>query len=274
MANTQTQPLLETRGINKSFGAVQALRDVDFRVYPCELVGLVGDNGAGKSTLIKIISGILQPDSGNIFFDGQEVAIKGPDDAKSLGIETLYQDLALINNLDVIANMFLGREQVTSLFLGAIKVLKSREMERQTADILEGLKINLGSLREKVEVLSGGQRQAVAIGRAVGWGKKLVLLDEPTAALGVREAQKALELIRRLKDQGVAVVAISHNLEHIFSLVDRVVVLRQGLIRGERQINEVMDKKTLGDEIVAMITGVAELKTSDSGNSHDTKQRQ
>lgn len=269
--HTQTQPLLDLRGINKRFGAVQALQDVDFRVYPSELVGLVGDNGAGKSTLIKIISGVLHPDSGNILFESQEVSIKSPDDAKSLGIETLYQDLALINNLDVVANMFLGREQFTSLLFGAIKVLKNREMERRTNDILEGLQVNLGSVREKVEVLSGGQRQAVAIGRAVGWGKKLVLLDEPTAALGVREAQQALNLIRRLKDQGVAVVAISHNLEHIFSLVDRVVVLRQGIIRGERQLTDVEDKQTVGDEIVAMITGVSELKRSNGVNGHDSQ---
>jgi len=269
--HTQTQPLLDLRGINKRFGAVQALQDVDFRVYPSELVGLVGDNGAGKSTLIKIISGVLHPDSGNILFESQEVSIKSPDDAKSLGIETLYQDLALINNLDVVANMFLGREQFTSLLFGAIKVLKNREMERRTNDILEGLQVNLGSVREKVEVLSGGQRQAVAIGRAVGWGKKLVLLDEPTAALGVREAQQALNLIRRLKDQGVAVVAISHNLEHIFSLVDRVVVLRQGIIRGERQLTDVEDKQTVGDEIVAMITGVSELKRSSGVNGHDSQ---
>ncbi len=267
MSVTQTQPLLEMRGINKSFGAVQALRDVDFHVYPSELVGLVGDNGAGKSTLIKIISGVLHPDSGNILFEGQEVTIKSPDDAKSLGVETLYQNLALIDNLDVVANLFLGREQVTPLFSGAIKILRSREMERQTADILEELKVNLDSVREKVEVLSGGQRQAVAIGRAVGWGKKLVLLDEPTAALGVREAQQALELIRRLKDQGVAVVAISHNLEHIFSLVDRVVVLRQGVIRGERQVKDARNKETLGDEIVSLITGVAELRNANKDTS-------
>jgi D-xylose transport system ATP-binding protein len=267
MTNGQTQPLLETRGISKSFGAIQALQDVEFRVYPSELVGLVGDNGAGKSTLIKIISGVLHPDAGSILFEGQEVTIKSPDEAKSLGIETLYQDLALIDNLDVIANMFLGREQVTSLFFGGIKILKGREMERRTADILEGLKVNLGSVREKVEVLSGGQRQAVAIGRAVGWGKKLVLLDEPTAALGVREAQQALKLIRRLKDQGVAVVAISHNLEHIFSLVDRVVVLRQGVIRGERLISGTEDKEIIGDEIVSMITGVAELRKANEGTA-------
>jgi len=255
MNTTQTHPLLEMRRINKSFGAVQALRDVDFRVYPGELVGLVGDNGAGKSTLVKIISGVEHPDSGTITFEGQEVTIHSPDDAKALGVETLYQDLALINNLDVVANMFLGRESVSPYLFGRIKVLKNREMEQETTQILEGLKINLGSVREKVEVLSGGQRQAIALGRAAGWGKKLVLLDEPTAALGVRESQQALDLIRRLKEQGIAAVIISHNLEHVFSVVDRVVVLRRGIIRGERKI-----RGLVGDEIVSMITGTDELK--------------
>lgn len=265
MKDTHMQPLLDLHGINKSFGAVQALHDVDFCIYPGELVGLVGDNGAGKSTLIKIISGVEHADSGSIFFEGHKVSIKSPDDAKALGIETLYQDLALINNLDVVANMFLGREKVIPLFFGAIKLLKNREMERESARILDQLKVNLGSVRERVEVLSGGQRQAIAIGRAVGWGKKLVLLDEPTAALGVREAQQALGLIRRLKDQGVAAVSISHNLEHIFSIVDRVVVLRQGMIRGERVLAEAQDRAALGADIVGMITGASELRSPNAG---------
>jgi D-xylose transport system ATP-binding protein len=253
-------PLLETRGICKSFGAIRALQDVDFRVCAGEVVGLVGDNGAGKSTLVKIISGVEHADVGAILFEGQEVTIDSPDDAKDLGIETLYQDLALINNLDVTANMFLGREIVNNLLFGAIKVLKTREMESETIRILDQLGINLGTVREKVEVLSGGQRQAVALGRAVGWGRKLVLLDEPTAALGVRESQQALDMIRRLKDQGVAAVIISHNLEHVFSVVDRVVVLRRGLIRGERKIAGLH-----GDEIVSMITGADELKKLEFG---------
>lgn len=249
------QPLLEMRNINKSFGAVQALQEVDFHVYPGELVGLVGDNGAGKSTLVKIVSGIEKPDSGQIFFEGHEVHINNPDAAKRLGIETLYQNLALINNLDMVSNMFLGRERTTPILFGAIKVLKQREMEQETIDLLNRLKVNLGSIREKVEVLSGGQRQAIALSRAVGWGKKLVLLDEPTAALGVRESGQALELIRRLKEHNIAAVLISHNLEHVFSVVDRVVVLRRGRIRGERQIRDVV-----GDEIVSMITGSSELQ--------------
>ncbi|MCJ7677581.1 MAG: ATP-binding cassette domain-containing protein [Anaerolineales bacterium] len=254
------QPLLEMEHITKSFGAVHALQDVSFRVYPGEAVGLVGDNGAGKSTLVKIVSGVEHPDSGVIRFDGQVVSIRNPEYARTLGIETLYQDLALINNLDIVANMFLGRELVQRLLLGAIQVLRSREMETESRQILERLKINIGSVREKVEVLSGGQRQAIALGRAVGFGKKLILLDEPTAALGLREAQQALEIIGRLKGEGIATVIISHNLQHVFSVVDRIVVIRRGVIRGERLIGQVV-----GDEIVSMITGAAELRKLEGG---------
>jgi len=254
--------LLEMKGINKNFGAVRALSEVDFHVFSGEVVGLVGDNGAGKSTLVKIISGVERADSGTIRYMDREVSIHSPDDAKELGIETLYQNLALINNLDVVANLFLGRELVRRWPLGLVNVLRSREMERQTTEILSRLKINIGSVREKVQVLSGGQRQAIALGRAVGWGKRLVLLDEPTAALGVRESRQALEIIGRLKDQGISAVVISHNLEHVFSVVDRIVVLRQGVIQGERRIREVE-----GDEIVSMITGTAEIKKLEFGNA-------
>lgn len=259
--DTQGHPLLDVQHISKSFGAVQALNDVRLCVYPGEVIGLVGDNGAGKSTLVKIISGVEHADSGKIFFDGKEVAIHNPDDAKNLGIETLYQNLELINNLDVVANMFLGREKIRSFFFGAINLLQNRQMELETQAILQGLQINMGSVREKVEVLSGGQRQAIALGRAVGWGKKLVLFDEPTAALGVAESRQALESIRRLKEKGVAAVIISHNLEHVFSVVDRVVVLRRGIVRGERKIRDVV-----GDEIVSMITGSDMLKKLEFGS--------
>jgi ABC-type sugar transport system ATPase subunit len=254
------QPLLEMQKICKTFGAVEALCDVDFRVYPGETVGLVGDNGAGKSTLVKIISGVEHADTGRTLFEGRPVNIQTPDEAKSLGIETLYQDLALIDNLDVVSNIFLGREKVSPILFGMIQVLKDREMEREAVAILEGLKVNLGPVREKVEVMSGGQRQAIALGRAVGWGKKLVLLDEPTAALGVREGRQALDLIGRLKQQGVATVIISHNLEHVFHVADRIVVLRRGVIQGERKIRDAD-----GDEIVSMITGTKELKKLEFG---------
>ena len=253
------QPLLELRHINKSFGAVKALQDVSLCVYPNEIVGLVGDNGAGKSTLVKIISGVETADTGEIFFEGKPIHIHNPEDAKHLGIETLYQNLAMINNLDVVSNMFLGRELVDVWPFGLIKVLRNKEMEQETLRILSRLKINIGSVREKVEVMSGGQRQAIALGRAVGWGKRLVLLDEPTAALGVREANQALELIRRLKDQNISAVIISHNLEHVFSVVDRIVVLRQGIVRGERSARNLNP-----NEIVSLITGAAELRQQTS----------
>ncbi|MCJ7623349.1 MAG: ATP-binding cassette domain-containing protein [Anaerolineaceae bacterium] len=249
------KPILQMNGICKNFGAVKALQNVDFEILPGEVVGLVGDNGAGKYTLIKIISGVEHFDEGTIIFEDQEVNISNPEIAKELGIETLYQDLALIHNLDVAANLHLGREKYNSYLFGLIKVLKNQEMEKDTVALLDRLQINLGSIREKVDVLSGGQRQAIALSRAVGWGKKLVLLDEPTAALGVRESKQAVELIRRLKDQNIATVVISHNLEHVFSVVDRIVVLRQGIIRGERGIEDADV-----NEIVSMITGADELK--------------
>jgi len=250
------EPLLRLDSISKSFGAVRALEDVSLSVKPAEILGLVGDNGAGKSTLIKIIAGVLQPDSGSLFWDGRMVTMNHPDDSKRLGIETLYQDLGLINNLDIVANTFLGRELVSVWPLGIVRVLRNRAMEVETRRILNELQISIGSVREKVEVLSGGQRQAVALGRAVGWGKRLVLLDEPTAALGVRESTQALEHIHRLKGQGVAVVLISHNLEHVFAVADRIAVLRQGILRGETD-REHLD----GDQVVSWITGSSEYKT-------------
>ena len=249
------QPILSMRGIYKSFGAVQALKDVDFDVYPKEICALVGDNGAGKSTLIKIAAGILRADAGEIFFEGQKVDIAHPDDAKRLGIETLYQDLALVDNLDVTANIFLGRERVRRLFGGLINVLQMRQMEQETWEILHSLDIRIDSVKKGAEFLSGGQRQAVALGRAVGWGTKLVILDEPTASLGVKEAAKALELISRMKERGISMVIISHNLQHVFSVADRIVVLRRGEMVGER-----IKEATNGDEIVGMITGAELLK--------------
>ena len=249
------QPLLRVDSISKSFGAVKALDNVSLQVRQGEIVGLCGDNGAGKSTLVKIIAGVLQPDSGSVLWDGQLVAIGGPDDSKRLGIETLYQDLGLLDNLDIVANTFLGRELVSRWLAGLVEVLRNREMTIETKRILSELQIDLGSVREKVQVLSGGQRQAVALGRAVGWGRRLVLLDEPTAALGVRESSQALDLIRRLKDRDVAAILISHNLEHVFAVADRVVVLRQGILRGETD-REHLD----GDEVVSWITGSSEYK--------------
>ena len=217
-------PLLEIRDLSKSFGSVQALTDVDFEVRNGEVMALVGDNGAGKSTLIKCIAGIHGYDSGEIFFDGEEVHIHGPKDAAKLGIEVVYQDLALCDNLDVVQNMYLGREIRDFLFR-----LKEPAMEQRSAETLKGLRVTtINSIRQTVATLSGGQRQSVAVARAVMWNSKLVILDEPTAALGVAQTEQVLELVRRLAEQGLAVVLISHNLHDIFETATRITVLRLG----------------------------------------------
>jgi D-xylose transport system ATP-binding protein len=217
-------PTLETRGVSKSFGSVQALVDVDFEVRKGEVMALVGDNGAGKSTLIKCIAGIHPLDEGEILFDAEKVTIHGPKDAAKLGIEVVYQDLALCDNLDVVQNMYLGRE--VRDWIGR---LKEAPMEARTAETLKSLRVTtIRSIRQQVARLSGGQRQSVAIGRAVMWNSRVVILDEPTAALGVAQTAQVLELVRRLADQGLAVVLISHNLHDIFEVADRITVLRLG----------------------------------------------
>jgi D-xylose transport system ATP-binding protein len=217
-------PLLELRGISKSFGSVQALSDVDFEVQPGEVMALVGDNGAGKSTLIKCVAGIHSADEGEVFFDGQEVHIHGPKDSAKLGIEVVYQDLALCDNLDVVQNMYLGREARDWL-----QRLKEPVMEAKTAETMKSLAVTtIRSIRQPVATLSGGQRQSVAVARAVMWNSRLVILDEPTAALGVAQTQQVLELVKRLAEQGLAVVLISHNLHDIFEVADRITVLRLG----------------------------------------------
>lgn len=236
------------KGISKSFGAVQALIDVDFEVYPGEVVALVGDNGAGKSTLIKCVSGVHTPDAGTIFVDGQEVKIDTPSDATRLGIETVYQDLALCDNLDVVANMFLGREMAGP---GGIGPLRELEMEKRSLDVLESLQVTtIPSVRQRVASLSGGQRQSVAISRAVMWSARLVILDEPTAALGVAQTAQVHALIRRLREQGLGVVVITHNLHEVFELADRIVVLRLG-----RRVATFRQKETTPEEVVSAITG-------------------
>ena len=217
-------PTLETRGVSKSFGSVQALVDVDFEVCDGEVMALVGDNGAGKSTLIKCIAGIYPLDEGEVWFDGAKVDIHGPKDAAKLGIEIVYQDLALCDNLDVVQNMYLGRE--VRDFIGR---LKEAPMESKTAETLKGLRVTtIRSIRQQVASLSGGQRQSVAIGRAVMWNSRVVILDEPTAALGVAQTEQVLALVKRLSEQGLAVVLISHNLHDIFEVADRITVLRLG----------------------------------------------
>jgi D-xylose transport system ATP-binding protein len=217
-------PALELRAVTKSFGSVQALEGVDFEVYDGEVMALVADNGAGKSTLIKSVAGIHPIDSGEILFDGQPVTIHGPKDAVKLGIEVVYQDLALCDNLDVVQNMYLGREAHD-----AFQVLKEPEMEQRTAETMKSLAVTtIRSTRQRVASLSGGQRQSVAVARAVMWNSRVVILDEPTAALGVAQTRQVLDLVKRLADQGLAVVIVSHNLVDVFEVANRITVLRLG----------------------------------------------
>src|SRR5438309_10888546 len=217
-------PIIELRNISKSFGSVQALTDVDLEVHRGEVVALVGDNGAGKSTLIKTVAGIHAADSGEIIFEGQPVHISGPKDAARLGIEVVYQDLALCDNLDVVQNMFLGRETHDHF-----QRLKEPPMEKRAIQTLADLRVTtIKSIRRAVATLSGGQRQSVAVARAVLWNSRLVILDEPTAALGVAQTEQVLALVNRLAEQGLAVVLISHNLHDIFEVADRITVLRLG----------------------------------------------
>jgi D-xylose transport system ATP-binding protein len=228
-------PILELRGVSKSFGAVQALYQVDFHVAPGEVMALVGDNGAGKSTLIKCIAGIYPIDEGEILFEGQPVTIHGPKDAAKLGIEVVYQDLALADNLDVVQNMFLGREETSSL-----RRLDETTMERRASDTLKSLSVTtIRSVRQTVAGLSGGQRQSVAVAKAVMWNSKVVILDEPTAALGVAQTRQVLDLVARLGHQGLAVVLISHNLHDIFEVADTITVLRLGQNVAEFKRTEV-----------------------------------
>jgi len=249
-------PLLELKGVSKAFGAVQALYQVDFAVEAGEIMALVGDNGAGKSTMIKGIAGIYPFDEGEIYFDGDLVEIHGPRDAAKLGVEIVYQDLALADNLDVVANMFLGREQINRPFR-----LDELHMEQAAIETLESLSVmTLRSVRQPVAELSGGQRQAVAVAKAVMWNSKVVILDEPTAALGVAQTRQVLDLVKRLRDKGLAVVVISHNLHDIFDIADRITVLRLGqrvsvLQAAESSQQEVVHAITAGqlDEVPGMV---------------------
>jgi D-xylose transport system ATP-binding protein len=227
-------PLLEVRGINKSFGPVQVLRDVDFTVHPGEVTALVGDNGAGKSTLVKCIGGIHPIDSGEYYFEGAPVTVHSPRDASALGVEIVYQDLALCDNLDIVQNMFLGRERRNGLVLDEVT------MEQLAAETLAGLSVRtVKSVRQLVASLSGGQRQTVAIAKAVLWNSKVVILDEPTAALGVAQTAQVLELVRRLADTGHAVVLISHNMNDVFAVSDRITALYLGRMAAQVKASDV-----------------------------------
>jgi len=243
--NATPTPILELRGVSKSFGSVQALQSVDFEVRAGEVMALVGDNGAGKSTLIKCVAGINSIDDGQILFDGKPVAIHGPKDAAKLGIEVVYQDLALADNLDVVQNMFLGREIHDPLFR-----LREAPMEQRTSETLKSLSVTtIRSVRQPVATLSGGQRQSVAVARAVLWNNRVVFLDEPTAALGVAQTRQVLDLVKRLSEQGLAVVLVSHNLVDVFEVATRITVLRLG-----RNVGVYERSKTNEQEIVEAIT--------------------
>ncbi len=245
-------PIVEMRGISKRYGGVQALTDVDLELYTDEVHALVGDNAAGKSTLIKILAGAVARDAGVVRFQDLPAEIDSPRAAKALGIETVYQDLALADNLDVAANMFLGREIVGQGVLRPF--LDIRRMEEVARKVLARLKINLPSIRQKVRSMSGGQRQSIAIARSVYFNAKVVILDEPTAALGVEETRKVHELVREMRSHGLAVLMISHNLNHVFENSDRITVLKTGRVVGTRRVAE-----TSREEILRMIvTGTAE----------------
>jgi D-xylose transport system ATP-binding protein len=246
-------PLLELRGVYKSFGSVQALTDVDFEARAGEVMALVGDNGAGKSTLIKCVAGIHPMDEGQVFFDGEPVSIHSPKDAARLGIEVVYQDLALCDNLDVVQNMYLGREAHDRF-----QILREPPMEAKTRETLLGLRVTtIKSIRQPVATLSGGQRQSVAVARAVMWNSRLVILDEPTAALGVSQTDQVLQLVKRLAEQGLGVVLISHNLHDIFEAATRITVLRLG-----RDIGVYERAATTQEEIVHAITAGTPTKVS------------
>jgi D-xylose transport system ATP-binding protein len=247
--SSQNGSLLSLKGVSKSFGPVKALTDVDFDVRAGEVVALVGDNGAGKSTLVKAIAGIHDIDDGELLFEGQPVKISSPHDATDLGIATVYQDLALCDNLDVVENLFLGREETGDGPAGVLHQLDEVGMEKQTGELLENLAVTITDVRSEVGTMSGGQRQQVAIARSLLGEPKLVMLDEPTAALGVRQTAQVLELVKRLRERGYGVLVISHNLADVFEVADRIFVLRLGKKAGEfgRDANQ--------DQVVAAITG-------------------
>ena len=249
---SEAAPVIEMRNIRKNFGAVQALRGVNLTLHHNEVLGLVGDNAAGKSTLMKVLSGAYTPDEGDILIEGQKSHFANPMDARRQGIEMVYQDYALANNLDVAANVFLGREAV-QMKLGPISIMDYHHMEQETRSLLNRLKINIASVRSRVERLSGGQRQAVAIARATAFNAKVIIMDEPTAALSVEAIEKVLELVKELKSQGASVIIISHRLEDIYNVSDRMIVLRHGRKVSDTPVKG--DIHEFNERVVAYMTG-------------------
>jgi ABC-type sugar transport system ATPase subunit len=250
MSNPTSDPVLSIRSLTKRFGGLTAVNNVSWDVHPGEVVALLGDNGAGKSTLIKCVSGVHQAEEGEIYFRGRLSRFAKPIDARSVGIETIYQDLALANNLDVPANIFLGREIKHRYLGGLVKTLDERTMLRDSRAALESLEIHFPTLIQPIESLSGGQRQAVAIARAVYWNAQLMIMDEPTNNLGVPEQQKVLEIIRKLRDQGVPVILITHTLPDVFAVTDRLIVMHRG-----RKVTEKKTADTSTEELVHYMVG-------------------
>jgi simple sugar transport system ATP-binding protein len=253
MTNTADQPLYEVRNVSKNYGAVVALENVNMKIHAGEVVGLVGDNGAGKSTLVKVLSGAHQPSTGQILLDGVERHWKSPHDALEAGIETLYQESGLAPHLSVSANVFLGREELKKGILGKLGFLAQKSMDERAHADLERVGIAVPSSNRSVAQLSGGQRQAVAIGRAVAWAKKVIILDEPTNHLGARQAGEVLEVIKSAKQQGLGVIFISHTLPHVLQVTDRIVVLRLGRIVRDAPTSE-FNADTLLGTITGLIT--------------------
>ena len=250
MNYNKNEIILKTVGLTKHYGGVRALEDSNFSISKNEHIAIVGDNGAGKSTFVRCITGVEKPTSGKIYFNGKEVNFKSPTDARVNGIETVYQNLALADDLDVTANIFLGRE-IEFFRLGPLSWLNKRAMKKKSLDLLAQTGIKIGNLNQIVANMSGGQRQCVAISRAAGWGSKLIVMDEPTAALGIQETKKVEEIIINLKDRNIPVIIISHNLRQVFNLVDKIAVFRQGRIIDIVKTNEVS-----GNDVVALITGL------------------
>lgn len=253
----QKSHLLEMGKISKNYGHVQALKDVDLSLNHEEVLGLVGDNAAGKSTLIKILSGAVSADKGEIFFEGKGVKIKTPHDARQLGIETIYQNLALVGNLPVYMNIFLGRPRVKKFLGSFLRILDRKQMERESWEIINELKIDFETMKEKVDNLSGGQRQAVAIGRALFFNPKVIIMDEPTSGLAVKEVDKIHEIIRRFKEKGVSIIFITHRLQSVFAVADRIMVLR----RGEKVFEKMLSETSI-EEVVREMFNLKERRKS------------
>ena len=251
MTTENGQPVLEARGLVKRYGQVVALNGADFELYPGEILAIIGDNGAGKSTLIKALSGALQPDEGEIRLDGELIHFRSPRDARRAGIETVYQDLAVAPSLDIATNIFLGREQRRRGPLGSVlRMLDKRGMRREAARHFAELRIGVQSIAQSVENLSGGQRQGVAVARAATWARRLVIMDEPTAALGVKETRQVLDLISRVRERGLPVILISHDMPHVFELADRIQIMRLGT-----RVAVVTPQTHTMPEAVAIMTG-------------------